>query len=107
MSTRMWAAERDKTSQKDGKISRKTEQVSFDDEGSYLKKTSENGKVTAEFKKLPKIQSGASLQAETDEKKVSGMKKGGIVKKSVAKPSKAKVKTIVGVKPRSKTIKKR
>ena len=85
MNSRVWSAERNEASQKGGKLSRKSEQVSFDDEGSYLKKTYEDGKVTTDFKRLPKIQSGAALQAEVDKKNIAGMKKGGKVKSASAR----------------------
>ena len=81
MGNRVWAAERDETSQKDGKLSRKSAQVSFDDEGNYLKKTADNGVVSQDFKKLNvPIQSGASLQA-----KAEGKAKGGAIKSASAR----------------------
>jgi hypothetical protein len=74
----VWAAEKRKTTQKNDKITDdEYEQVTFDDAGNYLKKKqSTDGKVSTDFKRLPKIQSGAALQAAT---KAKGMKKGGKV----------------------------
>jgi hypothetical protein len=74
----VWAAEKRKTAQKNGKITAdEYEQVSFDSAGNYLKKKqSADGAVSTDFKRLPKIQSGTALQAEADAK---GMKKGGKV----------------------------
>jgi len=75
----VWAAEKRKTTQRNNKVTNdEYEQVTFDDAGNYLKKKKgADGKVSTDFKRLPKIQSGAALQAKT---KGNGMKKGGKVK---------------------------
>lgn len=75
---KVWAAERQESEQKNGKLSSKFSSVSFDDAGNYLKKEDNNGKVSTDFKKLNvPIQSGKEMQAEYDQ--TYGYKKGGTV----------------------------
>jgi hypothetical protein len=82
MSDKMWAADRQETKQKNGKVSSKYSSVSFDDKGNYLKTSDDDGEVTTDFKKLGvPIKSGAQLQAETD----AGYRKGGKVKSASAR----------------------
>lgn len=84
----MWAADRNETSQKNGKVSSKYSSVSFDDKGNYLKSSDNDGVVSQDFKKLGvPIKSGKQLQAETDAAKADemGYAKGGKVKSASAR----------------------
>ena len=60
---KVWAAEKERTTQKNGTVSSEKEQVTFDSEGNYMKKSqSPRGEVTTDFKKLPRIVSGSQLK---------------------------------------------
>jgi len=84
----MWAADRNETSQKNGKVSSKYSSVSFDDKGNYLKSSDNDGVVSQDFKKLGvPIKSGKKLQEEADAAKSDemGYAKGGKVKSASAR----------------------
>jgi len=75
---KVWAAQRQESKQKNGKMSSKFSSVSFDDAGNYLKSEDNDGEVSTEFKKLGvPIQSGKEMQSEYDQG--YGHKKGGMM----------------------------
>jgi len=75
---KVWAAQRQESKQKNGKLSSKFSSVSFDDAGNYLKSEDNDGEVSTDFKKLDvPIQSGKEMQDEYD--RSYGRKKGGVI----------------------------
>jgi len=76
--SKIWAAQRQESKQKNGKLSSKFSSVSFDDAGNYLKSEDNDGETSTDFKKLGvPVQSGKEMQADYDQS--NGRKKGGVV----------------------------